>query len=140
MNYDLLFVVIFGLVVLGLMLINRKRTELQKIAFPFLYMIIYRTKLGLKNMDRLAAKHPKSLNVLSYISIFTGYLGMAFIIFFLFKGLYDVLFFSAPSPVGLVLPGIQIAPNIPILSIMPSFIVHLLSYDINLSYRSYKAQ
>ena len=116
MNYDLLFLVIFGLVVLGIMLLNRKRTEFQKIVFPFLYMIIYRTKLGLSNMDRLAKRFPKTLTVLSYISIGIGYIGMAFITFFLFKGLYDVIFFNAPSPVGLVLPGVETVPGLPKLS------------------------
>ena len=116
MNYDLLFLVIFGLVVLGIMLLNKKRTEIQKIAFPILYMIIYRTKWGLSSMDKLAKKFPKTLTVLSYISICLGYLGMAFITFFLFKGLYDVLFFNAPSPVGLVLPGVETVPGLPKLS------------------------
>jgi membrane-associated protease RseP (regulator of RpoE activity) len=116
MNYDLLFLVIFGLIVLGIMLLNKKRTEIQKIAFPILYMIIYRTKLGLSSMDKLAKKFPKTLTVLSYISIGLGYIGMAFITFFLFKGLYDVIFFNAPSPVGLVLPGIESVPGLPKLS------------------------
>jgi len=116
MNYDLLFLVVFGVLVLGLMMLNKKRTEIQKILFPVLYMIIYRTKLGLENMDKLAKKYPRTLNVLSYVSIVLGYIGMAFITFFLIKGFYDVLFFNAPSPVGLVLPGVETVPGLPKLS------------------------
>ncbi len=116
MNYDLLFLVIFGSILLVVMLLNKKRTELQKIAFPFLYMIIYRTKLGLNKMDKLASKFPRSLNILSYVSITIGYLGMAFIIFFLFKGAYEFLFLDMPSPVGLVLPGVETIPGLPKLS------------------------
>jgi len=116
MNYDLVFLVIFGIILLAVMLLNRKRTELQKIAFPFLYMIIYRTKLGLDKMDKLARKFPRSLNILSYISIIIGYAGMVLIIFFLFKGAYEFLFLDMPSPVGLVLPGVETIPGLPKLS------------------------
>jgi membrane-associated protease RseP (regulator of RpoE activity) len=116
MNYDLLFLVIFGLVVLAIMSINKKRTEIQKIAFPLLYMIIYRTKLGLDKMDKLAKRFPRFLKVVSYISISIGYLGMAFILFFLLKGAYEFLFLNLPSPVGLVLPGVETIPGLPKLS------------------------
>jgi len=116
MNYDLLFLVIFGLIVLAIMLLNKKRTELQKIAFPFLYMVIYRTKLGLTKMDKLAKKFPRALNIISYISIIIGYVGMAFIIFFLLEGAFDFLFNNMPSPVGLVLPGVETVPGLPKLS------------------------
>jgi hypothetical protein len=67
-------------------------------------MLIYRTKLGLKRMDKIAKKYPKTLNVISYISITLGFLGMAIMLFFLLKGAFDYFFLQAPSPVGLVLP------------------------------------
>jgi membrane-associated protease RseP (regulator of RpoE activity) len=97
------------------MLKSKKRTEVQKILFPFLYFILYRTKVGLKAMDRIAKKCPKLLNVIAYISITISFLGMIFILFFLIKGAYGFFFQNQPSPVGLILPGVSV-PGLPKLS------------------------
>ena len=43
---------------------------------------------------------------------------MIFILFFLIKGAYEFLFLSMPSPVGLVLPRVEIAKGFPTLSFM----------------------
>ena len=117
-DLDTIIFLILITILLTFVIINRKKVELQKIAFPILYMIIFRTKLGLNKMDKLAKKFPKTLNVISYISIIIGYIGMAFIVFFLLKGAYDFMFNSMPSPVGLVLPKIQVIPGLPVLSFM----------------------
>ncbi|MBT3690699.1 site-2 protease family protein [Candidatus Woesearchaeota archaeon] len=114
-------ILLFGLLVLFLAIFifrTRKKIELQKIAYPILYMIIYRTKLGLGKMDALANRFPKTLKVLSYISITIGYLGMLAILFLLVKGAYQFLFLNMPSPVGLVLPRVEIAEGLPTLSFM----------------------
>jgi len=114
-------VLLFGILVLFLAIFiyrTRKKIELQKIAFPLLYMILYRTKLGLGKMDSLAKRFPKTLKVLSYISITIGYLGMLAILILLIKGTYQFLFLNMPSPVGLVIPKVKIAAGLPTLSFM----------------------
>jgi len=81
-------------------------------------MVIYRTKLGLHKMDILAKRFPRFLNFLSYISITLGYLGMVYILGFLIYGAYQFLFLNLPSPVGIVIPRVEIIPGLPPLSLM----------------------
>lgn len=84
---------------------NRKKIVIQKILFPFLYFAMYRTKLGLKLMDRMAKKHPKLLKYLAYAGIIIGFLGMAFISFSLIQNIYKVITATTTvAGVALVLP------------------------------------
>lgn len=120
MNYDL-DLILFSILVLILLIFlyrSRKRIEIQKIAFPILYFILYKTKLGLTKMDKLAKRFPKTLNVLSYISITLGYIGMVAMVILLFKGAYETIFLNMPSPVAPVLPRIEVAEGLPTLSFM----------------------
>ena len=156
MNLDLLFAIIFFVILYGIYFLYKNKFETQGI------FVMYKTKLGLKLMDKISKKdeikfilklgifistlglftlilggilHSSSLLIigamilgigmllaiplrwLSYVGIFLGYAGMAFIFYFLVKGIWDLVFLpSAPPVVSPVLPGIQIAPGIPILS------------------------
>ncbi|MBI5391494.1 site-2 protease family protein [Candidatus Woesearchaeota archaeon] len=81
------------------------------------FIILYRTKIGLRFMDKLAKSFPRVLKVLSYISISSGFLGMAFIFAYLFKGAYLLLVQPGAQPVlSPVLPGVATVPGAPILS------------------------
>lgn len=84
---------------------NRKKIVIQKILFPFLYFAMYRTKLGLKLMDRMAKKHPKLLKYLAYVGIIVGFFGMVSISFFLIQNVYKIITATmAIAGVALVLP------------------------------------
>ncbi|MBT3395136.1 site-2 protease family protein [archaeon] len=115
MNLDILLLIVFGISLL-IFLITSKKAELEKIAFPFIYMYMYRTKLGLNLMDKLAKKHPRILNALGYVSISVGFIGMFTIIFYLLYGAYNFMFMNQPSPIQLLLPGLVKVPGIPTLS------------------------
>ena len=84
---------------------NRKKIVIQKILFPFLYFSMYKTKLGLKLMDKIAKKHPKFLKYLAYVGIIIGFLGMVFISFSLIQNIYKVITATTTiAGVALVLP------------------------------------
>jgi len=69
---------------------------------------LYRTKLGLKTMDRLG-KHEKLFQILGTIAIVVGFLGMLFIVGMLFQGLYNLVFVpDAPPVISPVIPGAKI--------------------------------
>ncbi|MBU1246129.1 MAG: site-2 protease family protein [Nanoarchaeota archaeon] len=74
-------------------------------------------------MDKLSKKCPKFWRFLEYISIAVGFGGMLFIMGFLIKGIYEFLFLSQPSPINLLLPGVQIAPGIPTMTFLYWIIV-----------------
>ncbi|MBR9677426.1 hypothetical protein GOV04_04755 [Candidatus Woesearchaeota archaeon] len=100
-----LFVIIF-LIFLGyLLFVNRKKLELLKPIFPLLYVVLWRTKAGLKAMDFLAKKYPKSVRFFGYTSMVIGILAIPFMAYLLIKSLIvSFLMPAAPAGVQLVLP------------------------------------
>ncbi|MFH1376659.1 MAG: site-2 protease family protein [Candidatus Woesearchaeota archaeon] len=115
MSTDLILLIIFGIILLIFILTHKKKVEFQKILGPVVYFVLYRTKIGLVLMDKLAKRSPRFLNVLAYVSISVGFIGMAFILYFLVQGAYGFFFQNQPSPVGLILPGVKV-PGLPTLS------------------------
>jgi len=87
---------------------KRKNTEIQKFLFPLFYMILYKTKWGLKKMDAFAKKVPKKLiKILDYTSIIAGFLGMLAIIPLLFLTIYHSIRIGGQTFTA-VLPGITV--------------------------------
>ncbi|PIN72252.1 hypothetical protein COV22_03705, partial [Candidatus Woesearchaeota archaeon CG10_big_fil_rev_8_21_14_0_10_47_5] len=78
-NLQILFAIVFVIVLSLLLVIGRKRIQLQRIFFPFIYIILYRTKVGIKFMDWVANKYREYVKLFGYISIGVGFIGMAFI-------------------------------------------------------------
>lgn len=75
---------------------------------------MYRTKIGLKLMDKLGVKHSEFFKWLGYIGIGVGYIGLFVIVFFLLKNLVTLLSVpGAQSAVSLVVPGVKV-PGSPI--------------------------
>lgn len=110
-NYDLIFAVIFYGLILLFILRNKKDFQFQgKI------IALYRTKLGLNAMDRLAKILPPVWKFLGVISVIFGFAGMGFIFWWLLKGTFNLLFVPDSMPaVAPVLPGINV-PGLPALS------------------------
>ena len=109
-NYDLLLAVIFYGLVMLFFYIKRKNVEVQAKIF-----FLYRTKLGLRAMDKIAKLFPKSLHFLGYVGIILGFIGMFGLLFWLIY--QTVLLFVKPeTPAALapVLPGVKI-PGLPVL-------------------------
>ena len=103
-KYTVLF---YGLLFLFIYL-NRKKFETQaKIIF------LYRTKIGIKLMDWMAKKAGATIRAISRVGIVVGFLGMLFIIFVLFDGLYKMLqaFLTGEEVVAVIAP---VLPGVPI--------------------------
>ncbi|MEW6063353.1 MAG: site-2 protease family protein [Nanoarchaeota archaeon] len=111
MSIDLILIIIFYGLLLLFYFKNKQKFELQGGIFA-----IYRTKLGLRLMNKIAKKFSTVLKYLSYLSIFVGFIGMFVILYYLIKGTYALVSVSGALPVlAPVLPGVQIA-NLPVLS------------------------
>lgn len=105
MDFQIISAILFFIAMTIFLIVKRKNIHIQKILFPLLYFAMYKTKLGLKAMDSFAKKCRKLLNVLSYVSIGLGFLGMAVIVISLIHNLWNI--FTAPEAaagVALVLP------------------------------------
>jgi len=70
-----IFVILLGL----FLLINKKKIALQKIVFPLLYIILYRTKIGIKFMDKIATRYREHVKLFGYAAIGLGFFGMLYI-------------------------------------------------------------
>jgi len=82
---------------------NRKKLDIQG-SFPFLYMMLYKTSLGLDKMDKWSKKHPKIFLYLAYYSIFIGIIGIFASIVMMVWGIDYSITNSLGSGGGLVLP------------------------------------
>jgi membrane-associated protease RseP (regulator of RpoE activity) len=83
---------------------NRKKFDRH-----FKIVFLYRTKWGLKLMDSIAGKQRELVKLLGYIGLGAGFIGMAIIVGFLFKGVYNLIFVpGAPPTISPVLPGVPI--------------------------------
>tara|TARA_Y100000034_G_C6853619_1_gene387571 strand:+ start:48 stop:1202 length:1155 start_codon:yes stop_codon:yes gene_type:complete len=119
MNWDLILLVIFFLIVYIFYLTNKKKFEVQgKIFF------LYRTKFGLKLMNSISKWSPKLLKVIGIIGVIIGFIGMIAMFFLLLQMTIKLLISPASAP-GLVpvLPGIKVSPLLPVLSFLHWIII-----------------
>lgn len=98
----LVFVVLLGV----FLWVKRDKVRLQGVLFPLLYVVMYRSRLGLKAMERMAKRVPRLLKVLGDIGTVVGFLGMVLICVELVRTTVEM--FATPEGV----PGIQ--PVLPI--------------------------
>ena len=115
-NIDLLLLLVFAIVLGIVMYFNKEKVKLEKIAFPLIYVLMYKTRIGLELMDKIAKRFPRATGVFGFLGIIFGYLSMAFIFIILSVKVFDFIFNGTPTPIAPLLPGIQTIPGIPVLS------------------------
>ena len=76
---DIASAVLFLIIISIFLYLNKTKITLQKIAFPFLYLIMYRTKIGLKLMDKISTKYREHVKIFGYSAIGLGFFGMVWI-------------------------------------------------------------
>ncbi len=109
MSIDLIFAIIFYSLLVILFVVFRKKFTVQSKIF-----VMYKTKLGLKLMDRMAGKFPRAWKILGIIGVAAGFAGMAGMLYLLVRGLITLILQpTQPATLGLVLPGIKI-PGSPV--------------------------
>jgi membrane-associated protease RseP (regulator of RpoE activity) len=103
------WVILFYLLIILFIIVKRK-----KFVFQSKIIALYKTKIGLKIIDRIGTKYSEFIKILGYVGIGVGYTGMIVILYFIFKGLYDLIFVPhAPATLSLVIPGVPI-PGSPV--------------------------
>ncbi len=138
MDIQLVSAIVFIALLALILYLTRSRLQIQKIAFPLLYVLMYRTKLGIASMDKTAKRFPRTLAWLGYMGIGIGFLGMAVIAFSLVHNLYTLIFVpAATSGVGIVQPFAKDIPGtffVPffyfIISIFIIVVVHEFSHGV----------
>ncbi|MBS3134991.1 site-2 protease family protein [Candidatus Woesearchaeota archaeon] len=119
MNWDLILLLMFFLIVYIFYLTNKKKFDVQgKIFF------LYRTRFGLKLMDKMSMFCPRLLKVIGITGIIVGFIGMITMLVLLIQTTIKLVIQPAAQP-GLVpvLPGIKVSPLLPVLSFMHWIII-----------------
>lgn len=106
--YDITFLVIFSLFVVIFLYRRRKNLKREGVLY------LYRTKVGIKFINYVGKKYKKTLKVLSYFVILTGYVLMISMLYLLGRLVY--LFFKFPE----VIRAIKIPPLMPLIPYLPS--------------------
>lgn len=129
MNYDLISLGIFYLVLIALFILYKRRFSIQGL------IVLYKTKFGLKLMGRLS--RTKALEYVGIASLLAGIAGMIFIFVFLARETFKLLLVPGTQPaLAPVLPGIEIqgAPALSfwhwIIAILIVACVHEFSHGI----------
>ncbi|MFC1727941.1 site-2 protease family protein [Nanoarchaeota archaeon] len=105
MDLESLFAIIFLFTLTLFLLKNRKKIEIQKIIFPILYFVLYKTKLGINAMNSFAKRWPRFTKYAGYVGIVVGFIGMGLISVMLVYNLLKIFLIpDAATGVALVLP------------------------------------
>ena len=105
MDFQTQAAIVFVLILALVLYVNRSKLQVQKILYPFVYVLMYRTKVGISLMDRAAKRFPRFMRYYGYAGVFIGFVGMGMICYSLIENLVNILIVpSAPSAVALVLP------------------------------------
>jgi membrane-associated protease RseP (regulator of RpoE activity) len=96
--------IIFFVLMFSFLFYSRKKLSVQKVLFPLIYVIMYRTKWGLNFMDKCAKRIPYFGYIIG-AGVVIGFLGMGFICFELLRNSLK-LFISPDAAVSVqpVLP------------------------------------
>lgn len=106
---DYRWTILFYSTIIILLILFRKKFDMQN-----RFVAMYRTKIGLKLMDRIGVKHSELVKLIAYIGIGIGFVGLIFIVYVLIKNFVGMILVpSAPAAVSLVIPGVAI-PGSPI--------------------------
>lgn len=117
-------VAILFIIILSIFLwFKRDKIKLQKWLYPLLYMILYRTKLGLKAMDSLAKKWPRIVKYLAYIGVAVGFLGMLVTVVYLIIMLWQIFQGSTQAAVGVAQPFVKTKFGSPFIYIPLSYFI-----------------
>jgi membrane-associated protease RseP (regulator of RpoE activity) len=110
-NWDIVSIIVFYSILFIFFLKHRNKFTIQAKIFA-----LYKTKIGIKLMDKIAGIWPRALKFIARIGVYIGFLGMAFILYFLIKETIKLIFVpGTPPALAPVLPGISI-PGAPTLS------------------------
>jgi membrane-associated protease RseP (regulator of RpoE activity) len=105
------FVFLFYLAITIFLITKRKKLD-----FQAKVIILFRTKFGLRWMEKFTNRFREWIILVGYIGVGAGYVGLVFISYVLIKNIYDMIVNPiAISGVSIVLPGI----NIPGLGVLP---------------------
>lgn len=132
--FDWIAIIVLVAVLATLLVSNRKKIDFQR-GLGVFYVAMYRTKAGIRTMDRIAGKYKRLILFLAPFIIAVGFVGMAVVCIDLIRSIINLMATSSAPAVGVVLPvkakGVFYVPFIYwIISIFALLIVHEGSHGV----------
>ena len=106
--YDIIFLLIFGIFLIIFLYKRRKNLKREGLLY------LYRTQIGIKFINYVGKKYKKTLKILSYLVVITGYILMAAMLYFL--GYIVYIFYTKPE----IVKAIKVPPLMPLIPYLPS--------------------
>ncbi len=105
LDINLVSIIIFYSLIVILIILFRK-----KLTISYYISYLYKTKVGIKTMGRIANRFPRFFKVMGYIGVVVGFIGMISMLGFLLFNFIKMLVFpvDAAPAVALVIPGVRI--------------------------------
>jgi len=136
MDVQSILAIVFVIVLTLFLYLKRDKLVIQKILYPIFYFIMYRTKFGLKLMDKIAGRFGRAIRFVAIFGVIIGFVGMAFISYELISA--TITLFTtpeAPASIKPVLPfqakGVFFVPFLYwITSIFVIAIIHEFSHGV----------
>lgn len=125
---DYRWVILFYSIIIILVFIFRKKFDIHH-----KFLAMYRTKIGLKLMDKWGTKHAELVKVIAYMGIGVGYIGLLSILFVLIRSLFNLLTVpTAKSAVVPVIPGVSIGGiHIPLITGWIALFIVILVHEFS---------
>ncbi|MCX6710313.1 MAG: site-2 protease family protein [Candidatus Woesearchaeota archaeon] len=117
MNYDLIALLAFIFLLSLYIRKKRKNLELQKILYPVVYMLLYKTSIGIKLMNWIGKKYRKLIITIGYCFVGLGFCGLLAVSYSILSTMIRFVLSPGTTATGMYLlyPGTQI-PGIGYLS------------------------
>jgi len=111
MIFDVISAILFVIILGALVYIKRDKIIVQKIAFPALYIVMFRTSWGLKLMDRISGRFKELIKFIGYCIIGFAFMGMFYIGLSIFLLLWLLIFRpeAEETATSLILPFTNVA-------------------------------
>lgn len=104
-DYNTIGAIVFVILLAVFLYFKKDSLTIEKIAYPLLYFVMYRTKLGLNLMSFLGTRHKKTVIFFGTIGIYIGFAGMILIAYTLVQSIITIAKVpDAPSGIMPVLP------------------------------------
>ncbi|MFH1510291.1 MAG: site-2 protease family protein [Candidatus Woesearchaeota archaeon] len=97
MDFQLVGAIVFVVVLAVLLYLYRSKLILQKVLFPLIYILMYKSRLGINFMN-LGSKYPRFFRIMGLIGTIVGFIGMVLIAVLLIQNVLMILIVPDTAP------------------------------------------
>jgi len=108
MSLSIIFFIVFVFILVVFLYIKRANLSIQKILFPFFYVILYRTKTGLALIEKWGSKYREFFRFLGLVCIGIGFFYMFIAVYNIGASYYLLIKYLFKPVFPILVPGMSI--------------------------------